>query len=256
MTRPTLRRGLWAVALGAMLAPAVALAGPPTTVGDQKLQIKASLTPAKAGAKPVTLGLNVSYTNAKHPGQQPSENTKKIIFTGQYLLHPSVVPACKLSSVMAAGGKTSGCPANTKVGSGTVVVNAAPTIKQPITGTVTLYNGINDNGSGGHAKGSRAVFLYAQTSIHVNTTLPFYIQKSASGGTTLVENMAKPKKPGVTPGSFTIEHVKLSVSAGTAAKPYLSDVTSCHGSWPFSFTIKNWFNRPSITAHDKVTCTK
>jgi hypothetical protein len=72
----------------------------------------------------------------------------------------------------------------------------------------------------------------------------------------LVENMTKPKKPGVTPGSFTIEHVKLSVSAGTAAKPYLSDVTSCHGSWPFSFTIKNWFNQPSITAHDKVRCTK
>jgi hypothetical protein len=239
-----------------MLAPAVALAGAPTTSGDQKLQIKASLSPATAGAKPATLGLQVSYTNPKQPGQQPSENTKKVIFTGQYLLHPSAVPACKLSSNTAAGGKTSGCPANTQVGSGTVVVNAAPTIKQPITGTVTIYNGVNDNGSGGHPKGARAVFLYAQTSIHVNQTLAFYIHKSPSGGTTLIENVAKPAKPGVAPGSFTIQHVKLSVSAGTAAKPYVSDVTSCHRSWPFSFTIQNWFNQPSITAHDKVTCTK
>ncbi len=256
MTRRRLRRGLWAVALGGMLAPAVAVAGPPTTSGDQKLQIKASVSPAKAGAKPVTLDLNVSYTNPKHPGQQPSENTKNVIFTGQYRLHPSAVPACKLSSNIAAGGKTSGCPANTRVGSGTVVINAAPTIKQPITGTVTLYNGVNDNGSGGHPKGARAVFLYAQTSIHVNSTLAFYIHKSPSGGVTLIENVAKPKKPGVTPGSFTIQHVKLSVSGGTAAKPYLSNVTSCHGSWPFSFTIQNWFSQPPITARAKVKCTK
>jgi len=256
MTRPTLRRGLWAVALGAMLAPAVALAGPPSTVGDQQLQIKVSLTPSRAGAKPVTLGLKTSYTNPKHPGQQPSENSRKVIFTGQFLLHPSAVPACKLSSNMAAGGKTSGCPASTQVGSGTIVVNAAPTIPQPITGTVTLYNGVNDNGSGGHPKGSRAVFFYAQTSIHVNATLVFYISKSSSGGTTLIETMPKPKKPGVTPGSFTIQHVALSVSGGTAKKPYLSNVTSCPGSWPFAFTIQNWFNKPSITAHDKVKCSK
>lgn len=256
MARDMLKRAIRAAALGVVLAPAIALAGPPATSGDQKLQIKASLSPATAGAKPVDLGLDVSYTNPKDSSQQPPYNTKKVIFTGQYLLHPSAVPACKLSSNMQAQGKTSGCPANTKVGSGTVVVNAAPTIKQPITGTVTLYNGVNDNGSGGHPAGSRAVFLYAQTSIHVNATLVFYIQKAPTGGTTLIETMAKPKKPGVTPGSFTIQHVKISVSAGTAKKPYLSDVTSCHRSWPFSFTIRNWFNQPSVTAHDKVRCTK
>jgi hypothetical protein len=256
MTRRTLRRGLLAVALGAALAPAVALAGKPVTSGDQKLQVKASLSPARAGAKPATLGVQVSYTNPKSPGQQPPYNTKKLIFTGRYLVHPSTVPACKLSSNMNAGGKTSGCPANTKVGTGTVVVNAAPTIKQPITGNVTIYNGVNDNGSGGHPKGAQALFLYVQTSVHVNVTDVFYIHRSPNGGTTLIASVSKPKKPGVTPGSFTIQHIKLSVSAGTAAKPYLSDATSCPGSWPFSFTIDNWFNQPSVTAHDKVACTK
>jgi hypothetical protein len=254
MTRSALKRGLLVVGAGAVLAPALALAGPPATSGDQKLQIKTSLIPAKAGAKPVILGIEVSYTNPKNPSQQPPYDVKRLIFTGRYLLHPSAVPACKLSSNAKAGGKTSGCPDNTKVGSGTVEINASPTIKQPITGTVTLYNGVNDDGSGGHPAGSRALFFYAQTSIHVNATLVFYIHTSPTGGTTLVEKSPKPKKPGVTPGTYTIEHVKISVSGGTAKKPYIANVTSCHRSWPFSFTIKNYFKAPSVTAHDKVKC--
>ncbi len=254
MTRRLLSRGLPAVAVAAALVPAAALAGKPVTSGDQKLQVKASLSPAKAGAKPVTLGVSVSYTNPKNSAQQPPYNTRQLIFTGQYATHPFAVPACKESANVTANGKTSGCPANTKIGSGSVVVNAAPTIKQPITGTVTIYNGVNDRGYGGHPKGARTIFLYVQTSVHINVTDVFYIHKAPGGGTKLVADVTKPKKPGVTPGSFTIKHIMLSVSGGTASKPYLSDVSKCSGSWPFSFTVNNWFNQPSVTAQDKVTC--
>jgi len=256
MTRRLLTRGVPALAVAAALVPAVALAGKPVTSGDQKLQVKATLSPAKAGAKPVTMGVSVSYTNPKNSAQQPPYNTRQLIFTGQVAIHPSAVPACKESSNIAANGKTSGCPANTKIGTGSVVVNAAPTIKQPITGTVTIYNGVNDRGYSGHPKGTRNIFLYVQTSVHINVTDVFYIEKAPGGGTTLIENQPKPKKAGVTPGSFTIKHIMLSVSGGTASKPYLSDVSRCSGSWPFSFTINNWFNQPSVTAKDKVACVK
>jgi hypothetical protein len=256
MTRRLLSRAALAIGVAAVLVPAVALAGKPVTSGDQKLQVKASLNPAKAGAKPVTLGVSVSYTNPKNSAQQSPYNTRQLIFTGRYATHPFAVPACKESSNIKAKGKTSGCPANTKIGSGSVVVNAAPTIKQPITGTVTVYNGVNDGGFGGHPKGARNIFLFVQTSLHINVTDVFYIEKAPGGGTKLVADMSKPTKPGITPGSFTIKHITLSVSGGTASKPYFSDATACRGSWPFSFTINNWFNQPSVTAHDKVACTK
>jgi hypothetical protein len=252
--RRLLRRGLFALAAGAALAPAVALAGKPATSGQQKLQITDSLTPAKAGAKNVKLSLHISYTNPKHPGQQPPYNSRQLILKGQVLVHPHAVPACKESAVIKANNKTSGCPADTKIGSGTVLVNAAPTVKQPISGTITLYNGVNDGGFAGHPKGARNQFLYIQTSIHVNGTYTFYIHKLPGGGTELVSTTAKPKKAGVTPGSFTVERIDVSESAGTAQKPYLSDMSTCPGSWRFSFTVTNWFNQPSVTAHDKVAC--
>ena len=247
--------GLLALTVAGLLVPTVALAGKPVTSGQQRLQIKASLTPAKAGAKDVTLGLHVSYTNPQHPGQQPPYDTKTQILVGQYATHPTAVPACKESAVVKAKGKTSGCPADTKVGTGTIVVNAAPTIKKPISGTVMIYNGVNDQGFAGHPKGARTVFLYVRTSIGVNGTYTYYIHKTPGGGTKLVSNIAKPAKPGITPGSYSIKQIDLKVAGGTDAKPYLSDLTACPGSWRFSFTLHNYFNQPPVTARDRVACT-
>jgi hypothetical protein len=250
-----LRRGISALLAISVIAPAVALAGKPVTSGQQKLQVNATLKPAKAGARNVILKLQTSYTNPNGP-QQPPYNSKTITFTGQFGTHPSAVPACKESANIKANGKTSGCPANTQVGQGTVTVNASPTIAQPIAGTVAIYNGVDDVGHAGYPKGSRDLIFYVQTSIHVNATLIFYISKTPGGGTKFVAHLTKPKKPGVTPGSYTIQKVDISVSAGTDTKPYLTDPSSCTGAWRSSFKIDNWFNQPSVTAKDQDPCLK
>lgn len=236
-----------------VIAPAVALAGKPVTSGQQKLQIKAGLKPARAGARHVTLSLHISYTNP-HGKQQPPYNTKTLTLTGPFGIRPTAVPACKESVIMKANNKTSGCPANTKVGTGTIVINASPTIPKPISGMLTVYNGVNDRGFAGHKKGSRTIFLYARTSVGLSGFYTFYIFKAVGGGTKLVSSSPKPKKPGVTPGSFTIQSTNLSVSGGSAGKPYLTDSKRCGGSWLFTFRIDNWFNQPSVTAHDRVMC--
>lgn len=251
--RRFLTRGLVAIVAIMVIAPAMALAGKAVTSGQQKLQIKAGLNPARAGARHVTLSFHISYTNP-HGTQQPPYSSKTLTITGPFGVHPTAVPACKESVIVKATNKTSGCPAGTKVGTGTIVINASPTIPKPFSGTVTVYNGVNDRGYAGHRKGSRNIFLYARTSVGVSGVLTFYIVKTPGGGTKLVAQLPKPAKPGVTPGSYTIQTTNLSISGGSASKPYLTDPPSCRGSWLFSFRNDNWFNQPSVTAHDRVMC--
>jgi hypothetical protein len=134
-----------------------------------------------------------------------------------------------------------------------VVANAAPTIPKPITGSLTIYNGIDDGGYGGYRRGSRELILYVKTSIGVNTTLAFHLVKTRSGVYKLVANETKPAKPGISPGTFTLQTLNLTLT-GAGHKPYLTNPRTCTGSWTYSLTITNHFRQPSITAKDRVNC--
>src|SRR5207302_503691 len=93
-------------------------------------------------------------------------------------LNPKAVPACKRSALdRTQGNASAACPSKSLVGSGTVVINAAPTVPAPISGTVSLYNAVNDVGAGGEPKGTRNLVYYAKTSVGVNSTIGFRIIK-------------------------------------------------------------------------------
>ena len=239
-----------------VLVPAGAWAGTRVTSGQQSLQIKVSVRPSRAAARGVRFELRYVYTNPKDPGQQPGYNTKSITFTEPKgaVFNASAVPSCRESAVIKANGNAGVCPSGSKVGSGTVVVNARPAIKALVSGTVTEYNGVDDGGYGGSPKGSRELILYIKTAIGANTVNYFHLVKAAGGRWQLVARFLKPAKPGVTPGSFTVEKLDLTL-AGSPTKPYLSNPGTCSGSWPFSITVTNWFGQPSITARDQVNCT-
>ena len=238
-----------------VLVPAVAWAGKRVTSGQQNLQIKASLRPSRAGARGVRFEFRYVYTNAKNPGQQPPYNTKSITFTEPkgVVLKASAVPGCRESAVIKANGNAGVCPSAAKVGSGSVVVNARPAIKGLINGTVTVYNGVDDGGYGGSPKGSRELILYVKTAIGANTVDYFHLVRASDGQWQLVAGFVKPAKPGVAPG-FTVQRLDLTL-ASSSRKPYLSNPSTCSGSWPFSITVRNWFGQPSITARDQVNCT-
>jgi hypothetical protein len=239
--------------VAAVVTPAVALAGKKVVSGEQSLQLKVSLKPARAGAKGAVLTLEQQYLNPKHPGQQPPYNSKTISFSAPkgFVIHPHAVPQCKESVAIKNGAGV--CPASSKVGAGRVVVNARPSASKLITGTITEFNGINDGGYAGFPKGSPEVILYIKS---LSTTNFFHLVKNKDGSEKLVGVSTKPSKPGVAPGSFTIQYLKLSLFRSSQKKPYFTNPPTCHGSWPFSLTTTNYFGQPSITAHDSVRCTK
>ena len=248
-------RVLVMVIAAVVVVPAVASAGKKASSGQQSLQIKVSVKPSRAAARGI-FELRYAYTNSKDPGQQPVYNTKSITFTEpKGLVFKAVaVPSCRESAVLKANGDAGVCPSGSKVGSGTVVVNARPAVKALINGTVTVYNGVDDGGYGGSPKGSSELILYVKTAIGANTTDYFHVVKAANGRRQLVARFVQPAQPGVTPGSFTLEKLDLTLTSSTM-KPYLSNPGTCSGSWPFSITVTNWFGQPSITAYDQVKCT-
>jgi hypothetical protein len=237
----------------AVAVPGAALAGTKAVSGKQTLQIKAHLSPSTAGATHVEFGFRYDYKSTQ-AGQQPPYNAKTItlVMPSGLVLDPAAAPACKRSQIDKANGDVSKCPPKTIVGHGTVVVNAAPTISAPITGTATIYNAINDVGIG-QPKGTRNLILWVKTSIGVNQAFPFRVLKAAGHRVELQARLKKPKQRGVTPGTFTIQTVVLSVT-GSGRRSFITDPPSCASSWRFSLKVVNYFNQPPITAHDRVKC--
>ncbi len=244
------------VILAAVLPPA-ALAGKRVVVRAQSLQIQVGLSSTKAGARLRTVHLHAVYKNPKHPAQQPPYNTKSVIFvlSKGVALHPKNAPACKESIQVNNNGSVNGCPAGSKVGTGRIVVNAAPAVPKPIPAALTIYNGIDDGGYGGYPRGSRLLIFYLQTSLGLNVTEFFHIVKMSGGSYALISKMVKPAKPGITPGTFSLQTVDLTLR-NSANKPYFTNPSTCTGSWGFSLKITNYFGQPSITAQDLVNCRK
>lgn len=247
------RRGLAVVAIAAAV-PAAAVAGKRVVSGQQSLQIKASLRPDRAGARS-TLRLRTDYEGPA-AGQRPPYNIKMItvVLPRGLGLHLAAAPSCKRSQIDAAHGDLSKCPARSVVGHGSVVVNAAPTIPTPITGTVTIYNAQNDLGQG-QPKGTRNLLFFARTSIGANATLAFRVSRLRGGRVKLSTQQPKPSHPGLAPGDFSLQKVDITITGSRGERrPFVTNPPTCAGGWPFTMTISNYFGQPSVTAADRVRC--
>jgi hypothetical protein len=245
--------GVAAVVVAALIVPGAALGGKRVFSGQQSLQIRAKLTPNTA-ARHSALAFHIDYEGPA-PGQQAPYNARTIsfLYPRGLVLNPKAAAACKRSAIDAAKGNASVCPAKSKVGRGTAVINAAPTIPAPILATVSIYNSVNDTGAGGEPKGTRNVLFYAQTSIGANSIIAFRISKLRDGQMKLVAKFTKPTSPGITPGSFTIEKVDVTIR-GSGRKAYMTNPPRCSGGWTFAMTLTNYFGQPSVTAHDRARC--
>jgi hypothetical protein len=175
-------------------------------------------------------------------------------------VHPLSAPRCKESVALKAKNGGGACPASSKVGTGSVIVNARRFDPQLITGTITDFNGVDDRGYAGFRKGSPEVILYVKTSAGINTTDFFHLFRNRDGSEMLTGTATKPTKPGVQPGDITIQKLKLSLfrssSSSSSKKPYITNPPTCHRSWLLSLTTTNYFGQPPVTAHDAVKCTK
>lgn len=246
----------WLIAAICLL-PGAAWAGQKVISGQESLQIKVSASPAKVGKVIKTFRLQTADLSTKPGGQQPPYSTKSITFTVPkgFVINRSATPQCLESAIdRAKGDASAACPASSKIGTGSVVVNARPTVASLITGSLVAYNASNDNGLDGFSKHSGAIVLYIKTSIGVKTADTFHIVKT-SKGFHLTSLFSKPTKPGVSPGSFTIQKLVLTVSS-SAKRPYFTAPPTCRGSWGFALTLAEWFGRKPFTAQDNVKCSK
>jgi hypothetical protein len=249
------RRAALAVLVAAVALPAAALAGQKVVSGDQSLQVSAKLTPAKPGAKRVTLSMNVNYQSTV-PNQHILYTTKTVELTlpaGIRLLTGNV-PFCsehKYGTTSNPNHRTA-CPAGSLVGTGTVTADARPALAQPVPATLAIYNSRYDCGCfdhpAGSKKGSPDLLFSIHTKLGVNDLLVFNVRPDGK----LIASPA-PQVGGSKP-IFALESLIFTIGA-TTKKPFVAAPATCTGGkWRFGVTITNT-DGPSVSAHDVQACT-
>lgn len=128
------------VALGALIAAAVAFAAPTTTLEIKTSPNKASKSKKKLQA--IRLTINTTFSDPAAP--QPPPLRKVVIrFNSGGTYNGKLFPKCKFSAIQAKG--PSACPKGSKIGSGTATASAQPVIAL-VNAKVTIYNGELKNG--------------------------------------------------------------------------------------------------------------
>jgi hypothetical protein len=234
--------------------PAVAVAGQRAFSGAQSLQIDASLSPAKADAKRATLKLHVDYESTK-PGQHIPYTPKSITLVVPKGMHffPKNAATCSEHAFGTTSNpdRSSACPPGSLVGSGTVTADARPSLNQPVTGTLSIYNSRYDCNCYTHRpgakKGSQDLLFYIKTTLGVNALLVFNVLPNQS-----IEDYEPAPKKGASKPIYSLKTLDFTIGENTA-KPFVGNPSTCDGSWPFALQITN-FDGPSITATDTAPC--
>jgi hypothetical protein len=128
------------VALAALVAAAVALAAPTTTLEVKAIPNKAS---SKKKIQPIQLAINIAFADAA-AAQPPALSKVVIRFNKGGAFNGKLFPKCKRSALETKGPK--GCPKGSKVGTGTATASAQPVIPL-VNAKVTVFNGVVKGGS-------------------------------------------------------------------------------------------------------------
>ena len=106
------------------------------------VSFSATMSPNKA-KKPARLAVDIKSTDPAAE-QPPIMNRIVIKFEKGGKFNPSKFKRCTLASLQSKGPK--GCPAASKIGTGTGVGMARPVVTDPVNGKLTLFNGARVGG--------------------------------------------------------------------------------------------------------------
>ncbi len=231
-----------------VLAPAAAFAGKKVSKNGVSLQLSSSVSPHKAGAKGVKVHIHVDYRFATASERQKA-NTKEVRLTlaPGMKINPSAAGQCTSAAALA-GTSVAGCPKSSIVGSGTVVIDARPTVAKPLNGTVTLYN------YKGHHHDVLFWFSVPFGGKPITGSEVYLIL--SKGKTEYLSYVASPPATGST-SLYSLRTADLTLRNASTGKAYITAPAACTGgSWPFSFMVSNYSGAPNLTATDKATCTR
>lgn len=230
------------------LMPAAAIAGT-GIAGGQRLSLSVKLSPAKASAQHVSLGFHMDYrTTSGAPNPNYIKQIALSLPPGlSFNVHAA--PQCDANAFFTSNDNPSVCPKGSVVGTGSAVIDARPTLPQPVQGTITLFN----------AKGKHNdLMAFVTTPLHVSTVIYFQVLP-AGPNQQLVADLTPPTATdNAKPPLYTARTIDLTVHDGSGHKSFISSPSTCRGSWSFGVQVTTFASPratlPPVRATDAVTC--
>lgn len=236
--RAPLRSLAVAAAVTACL-PAAAIAGKRVVSGPASLQLEAAVSPDKPGARGATLHFHIDYESTK-PGQRIMADQSEIKLSGPrgQRFNTSAAGVCDTIAFENAKQNPAVCPQSSIVGTGTLTADARPTLANPVSGSVTIYN----------ARGKHNDLLFYGHTSFGNLAYVFIINPDQS----LDAQFSRPTGKSL----FTLKTIDFSIRNSSTRKPFVQTAPTCGGSWRYSLLIRNYEAPSSITATDDVRCAR
>jgi hypothetical protein len=255
-----------ALALSGMAAVGVATAGSPATDARGNFAVlDVDLSPPQASTTKVRRGaaLDLHYFagNSKTGARSPYGGDITLRLPKQMAVNAARFPAkCPLPTVSDQLGDASRCPAASKVGSGTVQLDARSAIDEPMHGTVAVFNGA--------LRGKRATLVLILSAPMGNNAFHSEIDlehsKSAIGpfGTKLatIHPVVDPTAGFATPRQIDVtipnQATKVKVGDKRVRIHLLETPRKCEKAWQFAIATATGAGDATLTASDAVGCVK
>jgi hypothetical protein len=255
-----------ALALTGVAAVGAATAGSPATDANGNFAVlDVDLTPPKASTSKIRRGVAVDLHyfagNSKTGARSPYGGDIAIRLPRQMVVNAARFPVkCPLPTTSDQLGDASRCPAASKVGGGSVQLDARSAIDDPINGTVEVFNGA--------LRGKRATLVLMLTApmgtSAFHSEIDLEHSKSATGpyGSKLatIHPVVDPTAGFATPRQIDVtipnQATKVKVGDKRVRIHLLETPRKCEKTWQFAFTTATSAGAATLTATDAVGCVK
>ncbi len=237
------------VALCAFVCALVVSVAPARAANTEQLITGVKLIKQPAG-EPWWIGLSLGATIATPDGSKPSALSKLVFFFPHATVNAGAFPKCSVAKLKAHGAR--GCPAGSRLGKGTSLIDASPLLN-PAHADITMFNGPRRHGN--------PTFLFMAQAREVQVTL--YLQGTLSrqrGRFGYKLTMPFPKIPTITGfpdasvSQFQVNVQALGRRHGRRV-PLLEAPTSCPSpGWVFEGDF-SFYDGQSGSARNTIGCT-
>jgi hypothetical protein len=218
------------------------------------MRVSASPPVAGTAAKPQPVGIEFDSLEYTDSGERSQIYTRTLAYRfNGFSFHPGAFAKCRESKLEKSGPK--GCPAGSRLGTGTAVADARPTVPDKIKAKVFAFNGMLDVDSAGKPiTPVPAVLILARAP----SGLKAYVPVLFKGGDRLVTT-DRPAPQDGSPPPFTIVRLSLKLpvktrSANGKTVGYVEAPLSCPGGkWKFS-QVNSTYSGEKLTATDTQPC--
>jgi hypothetical protein len=249
--------------LALVAVTAVADAGPVATDANgnfvvMDVDVSPPRSSHKRKARGVGVRINLAAGNRRTGERSPYNGEFSLRIHKGFKSNAADFPACLLPRNQNEIGMER-CPPEAKIGDGTAVADARPTLADPIPVNLTAYNGEAREGNPTViviAKGSGSVPLNSEFDLELKQ------EKTGPYGSVLV---SLPPPQGTPQNLFSLSELNLSIPDREVTKRVngkkvvvhlLEAPTKCNGIWRFLQTMKTPDGAAAITAPDNEGCVK